>query len=695
MDEPIDVLLIDLPASCAGGVLDGLGRRGFDARATPVAVGEAAARLHDREGRAVVIEPLPTELRPAPLFPIRLWHRPSGSDATPAFFDAASPAEPLPLDTLVSRVADRLRLLDADRELSRLRMEVAVRARQQEVLSEFGVTALSAVDLTDLLEHGLDLLRRSFAVPLAAVFDAEPGSQGLVVRAGQGWKPGVVGRRVAAGYDELAGRAHDGLDAERLSPRAGTVPLSPLLLEHGVRSGLAVLLPGPHGPRGVLGVYTGAARRFDRGDVLFAQGVANILAAAISRRASEEHLLQSQARLQGVQKMEAIGRLAGGIAHDFNNLVQAIGGYTDLMLKRLPSQDPLQHHALEIKRAGDRAAALTRQLLAFARQQVLQPRVLDLNDIVCRIEQFLRRLIGEDILLETELDTALGTVRADATQVEQVLMNLAVNARDAMPDGGTLTIETRNVDLRPEDQRDVFAIVPGPYVLLAVTDTGCGMSAETSARAFDPFFTTKPPGQGTGLGLSTVYGIVKQSGGYIWVDSEPGQGTRVRIYLPRLAVLAETAAPPAVASPEPAATRRGYETLLLVEDEEGVRDLVAEWLVEHGYSVLAAANGADALALAAAHPGAIHLMIADVVMPQMGGPALATRLLPHRPGMKVVFVSGHAEEAIGDPELLAAGTAFLQKPFSLDALLHQVRAILDDAHAQRDALGRPARAPRG
>jgi signal transduction histidine kinase/ActR/RegA family two-component response regulator len=690
MDEPIDVFLVDLPPASAGPILEGLARRGFDTRSTPVGVAEAATRLQRADGRAVIVEPAPSELAPAPLFPIRLWYQAGGPAGAPALLDAASPREALAFDTLVARVADRLRLLEADRELTRLRMEVAVRARQQEVLSEFGVTALSAVDITDLLEHGLDLLRRTFEVPLAALFEAEPGSKGLVLRAGQGWKPGVIGQRVPAGYDELAGRR---LTAP--TPHAGSVPLSPLLRDHGVHSGLAVLLPGPHGPRGVLGVYTGAVRRFDRGDVLFVQGVANILAAAISRRASEEHLLESQARLQGVQKMEAIGRLAGGIAHDFNNLVQAIGGYTDLLLQRLPGGDPLQHHVLEIKRAGDRAAALTRQLLAFARQQVLQPRLLDLNDSVCRVEQLLRRLIGEDILLETELDARLGTVRADATQIEQVLMNLAVNARDAMPDGGTLTIETRNVELSAQDQREVFAIVPGPYVLLAVTDTGCGMSAETRARAFDPFFTTKPPGQGTGLGLSTVYGIVKQSGGYIWVDSEPGHGARIRIYLPRLTTPSEARAALAAPGAPPAVTRRGYETLLLVEDEEGVRDLVAEWLVEHGYSVLVAANGADALALAAAHPGAIHLLVADVVMPQMGGPALAARLLTLRPGMKVIFVSGHAEEAIGDPELLAAGTAFLQKPFSLEALLRQVRATLDAAHAQREVRGSPPEVPHG
>jgi CheY-like chemotaxis protein len=372
--------------------------------------------------------------------------------------------------------------------------------------------------------------------------------------------------------------------------------------------------------------------------------------------------------------MEAIGRLAGGIAHDFNNLVQAIGGYTEILLRRLPEQDPLRRNAEEIKRAGDRAAALTRQLLAFSRQQVMQSRVLDLNAVVSNVEALLRRLIGEDIELETILESGLGAVRADAAQLEQVLMNLAVNARDAMPDGGTLTIETRNVELTRADQREAFAIQTGPYVLLAVSDTGCGMDAETRARAFEPFFTTKPPGHGTGLGLSTVYGIVKQSGGYIWVDSEPGLGTRVRIYLPRVDLPVESLE---TRRPVPVSVPRGTETLLLVEDEEGVRDLIREWMSTHGYTVLAAANGLEALDLAQAYAGRIHLLIADVVMPHMGGPALASRLLSLRPDMKVVYVSGYADEAIGDPELLRDGAAFLQKPFTLDSLLRQVREILD------------------
>jgi len=290
---------------------------------------------------------------------------------------------------------------------------------------------------------------------------------------------------------------------------------------------------------------------------------------------------------------------------------------------------------------------------------------------VTRVEQLLRRLIGEDVQLRTALAPDLGAVRADAAQLEQVLMNLAVNARDAMPDGGVLTIETRNVTLPAPDQREAF-IQPGPYVLLLVADSGCGMDPETRRRAFEPFFTTKPPGQGTGLGLSTVYGIVKQSGGYILVDSEPGAGTRMRVYLPRVDADPAGDAPDEVA----AAIPRGSETLLLVEDEDGVRELVAEWLGSHGYRVLAAASGAEAVELARRHDGPIHLLVADVVMPGMGGPELASRLEPDRPGMRVVYVSGYAEDATGDERLTASRAAFVQKPFALDHLVRTIGRVL-------------------
>jgi signal transduction histidine kinase/ActR/RegA family two-component response regulator len=442
-----------------------------------------------------------------------------------------------------------------------------------------------------------------------------------------------------------------------------------------------VRLAGSDYPLGALAVMNAGPRTFHRDVSHVMQAVGNILATAILRQVTEEGLLQSQIRLQSVQKMEAIGRLAGGIAHDFNNLVQAIGGYNEILLGRLEVDDPLRRNAEEIKKAGDRAAALTRQLLAFSRQQVLQPTVLDLNAVVNHVEQLLARLIGEDVGLRTRLATGLWNVRADAAQLEQVLMNLAVNARDAMPQGGELTIETANVELTRTDEGEPFAVVAGPYVLLAVSDTGFGMNAETKARAFEPFFTTKGPGQGTGLGLSTVYGIVKQSGGYIWVDSELGTGTRVRIYLPRVEQMS-LPLPADLAVPEPRRVVRGTETLLLVEDEEGVRELIHESLAAHGYEMLVASDGPEALALVERRGRPVDLLIADVVMPLMGGPALAKRMLARQPSLKVIFVSGYADEAIGDRRMLEAGASFLQKPFTLDELLRKVRGVLDEATDQ-------------
>lgn len=380
--------------------------------------------------------------------------------------------------------------------------------------------------------------------------------------------------------------------------------------------------------------------------------------------------LRDQMRLQGMQKMEAIGRLAGGIAHDFNNIVQAIGGHTEVLLRDLPPDDPRAARLQEIRRAGERAAALTRQLLAFSRQQVMQPRVLDLNEVVGTMENLLRRLIGADVQLRARLATDLWPVRADATQLEQVLMNLVVNARDAMPEGGTVTIETANTTLTA-GSGETFTVAPGPYVLLSVSDTGVGMTPEIKGRAFEPFFTTKELGQGTGLGLSTVYGIVKQSGGYIWMDSEPGSGTRVRIYLPRERQIASREE----RRPAASLSRAGKETLLVVEDEEGVRDLIQDWLESHGYHVLAAGNGADALEVSAAYEGPIDLLVADVVMPEMGGPALAQRLLPERPGLKVMYMSGYADGALGDGRI-DHGVPFLQKPFSLNTLVEKVRETL-------------------
>jgi two-component system cell cycle sensor histidine kinase/response regulator CckA len=553
-----------------------------------------------------------------------------------------------------------------------------------ETVARLGADALAGTPLSDLLEAGMAAVRRCTGADLAVLFERSSGGDTLLMRAGAGWRPGTIGRVSLSTGAGSFGRhvlQHPTVFSDSL-PLAPEFGLPAVLRDHLVETMACVRLAGSDHPLGAIAVMNAAPRPFDRHvrDVL--QAIGNILAAAILRQVTEEGLLQSQIRLQSVQKMEAIGRLAGGIAHDFNNLVQAIGGYTEMLLGRLEADDPLRRNAEEIKKAGDRAAALTRQLLAFSRQQVLQPTVLDLNTVVHHVEHLLGRLIGEDIGLRTRLAEELWNVRADAAQLEQVLMNLAVNARDAMPQGGELTIETANVELTRTDEGEPFAVVAGPYVLLAVSDTGFGMNAETKARAFEPFFTTKGPGQGTGLGLSTVYGIVKQSGGYIWVDSELGGGTRVRIYLPRVEQMS-LPLPLDLAPPEPARVMHGSETLLLVEDEEGVRELMHEWLAAHGYEMLVASDGPEALALVERLARPVDLLIADVVMPLMGGPALAKRLLARQPSLKVIFVSGYADEAIGDRRMLEEGASFLQKPFTLDGLLRKVRAVLDGGADQR------------
>ncbi len=391
----------------------------------------------------------------------------------------------------------------------------------------------------------------------------------------------------------------------------------------------------------------------------------------IAEDVTERRALELQ--LQQSQRMEAIGRLAGGVAHDFNNLLTVIKGYSELMLDELKPSDPMRGEMEEVQRAADRAASLTRQLLAFSRRQVLAPKVLDLNELVRDTEKLLRRLLGEDVELFTALDQKLGSVRADPGQIEQVLMNLAVNARDAMPTGGKLTIETGNVDLDRTYTREHAVVKPGRYVLLAVSDNGTGMDTETASHVFEPFFTTKEQGKGTGLGLSTVYGIVKQSGGYVWVYSEPGIGTTFKIYLPRIDAAAERL-PAQQLRPE---VYRGTETILLVEDEEGVRSLIRQVLSRHGYTVLESAHGGEALLLCERHLGRIDLLLTDVVLSQMSGRELAERLSPLRHEMKVLYMSGYTDEAIIHHGVLTPGSAFVQKPFTTEALTRKVRQVLD------------------
>jgi len=394
----------------------------------------------------------------------------------------------------------------------------------------------------------------------------------------------------------------------------------------------------------------------------------------LSLAADVTEMRQLEVQYRQAQKMEAVGRLAGGIAHDFNNLLTAIIGTTALVLEDLGLESRARLDIQEIEKAAKRAAGLTRQLLIFSRQQVLEPRALDLNALVGNLEKMLHRLIGEDIELRTKQATALGAVRADPGQLEQAIVNLVVNARDAMPQGGRLTIETADVELDRGYVAGHVPTQPGPYVLLAISDTGVGMDGATKARLFEPFFTTKEPGRGTGLGLATVYGIVKQSGGYIWTYSELGHGTTFKIYLPRVAETPE--APESTTSPPTPV--RGSETLLVVEDQEEVRKLTKRVLEARGYTVLAARNGAEALEIVAQHPSKIHLMITDVVMPGMNGRELAQHARARRSYLKVLYVSGYTGEAVLQHRLLEPGVAFLQKPFTPDVLARKTREVLDN-----------------
>lgn len=400
----------------------------------------------------------------------------------------------------------------------------------------------------------------------------------------------------------------------------------------------------------------------------------------VKREISTRRRLEEQ--LRQVQKMDAVGRLSGGIAHDFNNLLGVIIGYTESILEKLPPENPLHLQAEEVLAAGKRAGALTRQLLAFSRQQVLETKIFDVNSAVANMEKMLRRLIGEDIELTTILHGNAGNIRGDQTQLEQVIMNLAVNARDAMPGGGQLSIRTSVVEIGEEfTQQYSYPILAGSYVHLSVSDSGSGMDRATQMRAFDPFFTTKEKGKGTGLGLSVVYGVVKQSGGYIDIVSESGKGTTFNIYLPRVA----NAVPeqPVIAAQK---FSPGSETILLVEDDEALRRLTRSTLTECGYKVLEADHPNAAMAVSKGYEGTIHLLLSDVVMPKMNGKMLADELLRHRPAMIVIYMSGHTGQTFAKT-VLPADSIFLQKPFSREDLTSCVRKSLDAPQAKEASLG--------
>lgn len=543
------------------------------------------------------------------------------------------------------------------------------RERQQAAVAQLGQRAIEASDLLSLLDAAAALVGQILDVPYAKVLELAPDGESLLLRAGVGWQAGCVGHATVG----VRAESQAGYTLQHNAPvvaedlRAETrFRGHQLLHDHGVVSGATVVIPSQQRPFGVLGAHADRPRPFTQDDIHFLQAVAHILGTAIDRDRAETTLRQSQ-------RLESVGRLAGGVAHDFNNVLTAIFGYADLLAEELPADSPGRADLQEIRTAATRAAELTRQLLAFSRQQVLQPVVLNVNDVVENLKKMLTRLIGADVQLEAHLAPHLGNIKADMGQLEQVIVNLAVNARDAMPVGGKLTIETANADLSDAYAETHRPVVPGRYIMLAVSDTGTGMDAATKARLFEPFFTTKAPGKGTGLGLATVYGIVKQSGGYIWVYSELDHGTTFKIYLPRVEAPAEAVREPVATIGTPV----GTETVLLAEDDEMLRPLARELLSKLGYRVLEASDSPAALAAARAHPGEIHLLISDVVMPGKSGVQLARQLTAERPRLRVLYVSGYTDEAVVRHGILTPGVNFLQKPFTPDVLARKVREILD------------------
>ena len=428
-------------------------------------------------------------------------------------------------------------------------------------------------------------------------------------------------------------------------------------------------------PIGAIGNYWASRRMPTDSEVRLLQALADSTSIAIENVQTQSALTRTELQLQQAQKMEAVGRLAGGVAHDFNNVLSVILGYATMIRDDLKPGEPLRADIEEIKLAGERAAELTRQLLAFSRQQTLEAKIIDLNQLAGGMEKMLRRLLGADIDLTLLSARELWNVRADPGQLEQVLMNLAVNARDAMPQGGKLTIEVKNVNLDEEYAAAHHEVVAGSYVMLAVSDSGSGMDRATLARIFEPFFTTKEKGKGTGLGLSTVFGIVKQSGGHIWVYSEPNLGTTFRVYLPR----AEGEAVSSVAEAAGGRDTRGNETVLLVDDDDQVRAVARGILRRLGYVVLEASNGGEALLIAEQHPAKIQLLLTDVVLPRMSGRQIAERISGMRPGIDVLFMSGYTDDAVLQHGILESGVAYLQKPLTPDSMARKVRQVLDAA----------------
>jgi len=575
------------------------------------------------------------------------------------------------LRRLIPAIQRELRDTEVRRERRRAQTALLERARLAELTSEVGGALTRGEGLRETLQLCADALVRHLDVALARIWTRDEATGGFALQASAGMYAQVDGPDSTIGLIAQPNRPHltnqvvgdPQVHDQAWAQREAMVAFAgyPLVVQERVLGVMAMFARHP------LSEFVPKALA----------SVASALAVGIERKRAEEALRQSEERLRQAQKMEAVGRLAGGVAHDFNNLLTVITSYSALLLEDLASDDPKRDDVDQIRKAAEGAAALTRQLLAFSRQQVLQPKALDLRATVAGTDKLLKRLIGEDIQLTTVLAPDLGVVKADPGQIEQIIMNLAVNARDAMPTGGRLTIEAANVDMDAAYVRGHAPASPGRYVVLALSDTGIGMDEQTKARIFEPFFTTKEVGKGTGLGLATVYGIVKQSGGFIWVYSEPDHGTSFKVYLPRVDEPAE----PAAASTATAEPRHGTETVLIVEDAASVRMVTRQVLERYGYAVLEAPNGDTALRLAAKHHGPIHLLLTDVVMPGLSGRQLAEQLAQLRPDMKVLYASGYADQAIVHHGILESGIAYLQKPFTPETLGRRVRQVLDSSAA--------------
>ena len=553
-------------------------------------------------------------------------------------------------------------------ERKRLEQQLRVRTRYEAEVAKLGQHALGGIDPAIFMNEAVGLVAQTLEVEYCNLMELLPKREGLLLRAGVGWKESYIGQKIVptgagsqAGYTLLSGQAvivEDFRAETRFRP-------PPLLFEHGVVSGMSVVIGSLEHPFGILGVHTSNRREFSRDDVNFLQAIANVLATTIARKQTEDQLHQ-------LQKFEAIGRLAGGIAHDFNNVLGAIMGWAELGVEKTLADAPIQSAFQKIRDQAQRAAGLTRQLLAYARRQILEPRNINLNEIVAETTSLLRKIIGAQIDVKLVLAPDLQVTRADPTQIEQILMNLCLNARDAMSQAGQLLIETQNVEMDEEYCRHHVYAHPGQYALLLVSDTGTGMDAATLEHIFEPFFTTKQMGKGTGLGLATVYGIVKQHDGFIDVYSEPGQGTTFRVYLPVSSGVAELRE-----KIKEGPVRGGAETILVADDNEALREMAQEMLEGLGYQVIVGRDGEEAIRLFEANCDQIALLVLDVSMPKFSGPEAYLRISEIKGSVPAVFTTGYSAETDVLHPLVEKGAVVLQKPYSFKVLGQKVREILD------------------